>query len=69
MTTYRLVKVNLNEISMSRFMKTHDKNGYIIVTAFRDSFSYIDNQKRNDILVRKIKNSGYTYLPVFGGFV
>ena len=49
----------LNESSISRIYRHNEKHDCGTITAFRDSYSYEDNKKRNrkDINIMKISNN------------
>jgi hypothetical protein len=59
----------LQEVSIPRLIDLHGKTGYIVITAFRNDFDLEENYRRNKVLKRAIDASGYSYFPVWGGFV
>lgn len=67
-----LKKVLVKETSVSGMLTIHCKNGYIIISAFRYGDSDPDllkkNMVRSDKLKSDIKSSGFSYIPVWGGF-
>ena len=66
---YRLKKVVLSETTLKKMLTTHSEAGYVIITTFRNEYELRDNYKRNKQLEADIKRSGYSYFPVWGGFV
>lgn len=52
-----------------RFIGTHIKNGYAIVSACRDENSAEQNNAKTKELRDWIKTSGFSFKPVFGGFI
>jgi len=66
---YKLKKIVLKETTLKKMLTTHSDAGYVIITAFRNEYDLRDNYKRNKKLEANIKQSGYSYFPVWGGFV
>jgi hypothetical protein len=66
---YDLVKIDLKETTLKKMLTKHSDAGYIIITAFRGEFDYPQNVKRNVKLKSDIDKSGYSYIPVWGGFI
>lgn len=66
---YKLQKVVLIETTLKKMLTTHSDAGYIIISAFRGEYDLRDNYKRTKQLQGDIKSSGYSYFPVWGGFV
>jgi hypothetical protein len=66
---YNLIKINLNETTLKKLLTKHSDAGYVILTAFRGEFDYKQNVKRNQLLKADIDKSGYSYIPVWGGFI
>lgn len=69
----------LNEVSLYRVTKGHDKDGYAMISAsrynpFNDNKQHSDqeivdeNNKRTNKLKADIRSKGYSYVPVFGGY-
>ena len=59
----------LNEMTVDRLLGKHYNNGFIIISASRGEN---DNQTNNQLskqLLNDIKNSGFSFVPVFGGFI
>lgn len=66
---YELIRFDLNETTLKKMLTKHSDAGYIIITAFRGEFDYPQNVKRNQKLKADIDKSGYSYIPVWGGFI
>ncbi len=66
---YQLKRVNINETTLKKLLTKHSNAGYIIITAFRGEYDYQENVKRNQKLKADIDKSGYSYIPVWGGFI
>jgi hypothetical protein len=66
---YELKKINLNETTLKKMLTTHSDAGYTIITAFRHEYSYVENVRRNNKLKQDIDKTGYSYIPVWGGFI
>jgi hypothetical protein len=75
--------VSINEANAKQLIDKHSKNGFIIVSPCRgyeefnlDGTDSNDRQKLNEInnkrvkqMISLIKKSGYSYTPVYGGFI
>ncbi len=66
---YQLKRINLKETTLKKMLTKHSDAGYIIITAFRSEYEYKENVDRNNKLKADIDKSGYSYIPVWGGFV
>jgi hypothetical protein len=66
---YELKKVYLRETNLAKMLSTHSDAGYIIITAFRSEYPYVENVRRNNKLKQDIDKSGYSYIPVWGGYI
>jgi hypothetical protein len=66
---YELKKINLKETTLKKMLTKHSEAGYIIITAFRGEYEYKENVGRNNKLKSDIDKSGYSYIPVWGGFI
>jgi hypothetical protein len=57
------------ERSLNRLLGTHTENGYIIITSYRGDKS--DKQNKEDFaeIKKQIRQYGFSYVPVFGGFI
>ena len=70
----------LTEANIQRIVKGHDKDGYAVLSASRDSNKYVDgsnimrnnpneiNDKQTKLMKSLIKSKGYTYVPIYGGY-
>lgn len=58
----------LDESTLNRLIKGHDKDGYVIISASRGDKTPIENNRRFDELKGKVWSLGYSYVPVFGGY-
>ena len=61
--------IGISEVSFSRMVDFHAKNGYIMVSASRSENSDTENKKLDKQLKKDIQTAGWTYTPIFGGFV
>lgn len=66
---YQLKRIELNETTLKKMLTKHSDAGYVIITAFRGEYDYLENVKRNQKLKADIDKSGYSYIPVWGGFI
>jgi len=70
---YNLRRINLNEVNLNRMFDQHNKSGYIIITAYRGGIEDVANRKQNQLNNKRLKDnivsSGYSYFPVWGGYV
>jgi hypothetical protein len=69
---YELIKIDLkkiNETTLKEMLSFHNKTGYVIISAWRSENDKSENKKLNDILKSDIKNSQFSYIPAWGGFV
>lgn len=66
---YELKKINLRETNLKKMLSTHSDAGYIIITAFRNEYPYVENVRRNNKLKQDIDKTGYSYIPVWGGYI
>lgn len=58
----------LSEATINRIIDKHGKNGFIIVSANRSDEDRDTNKNNTLSLINDIKNSGYSYFPVYGGY-
>lgn len=58
----------LNEETINRIIDKHGKNGFIIISANRTDKDKQENKQNTISLIQDIKNSGYSYFPVYGGY-
>jgi len=61
--------VQINETSEERIINVHLKNGFAMLTAFRSEFSFSENRSRNRQLANDLKNLGYSYIKITGGYI
>ena len=76
--------VSINEINAKTLISRHSKDGYIVISPCRGADDFKDiinpnqssneqlaaiNNKRIKEIIAIIKNSGYSYTPVYGGFI
>ena len=61
--------VELKEVSFSRIVDFHSKNGYAIVSASRGENTDAENKKLDKQLKADISFAGWTFTPIYGGFV
>ena len=61
--------ISLNEVSFSRIIDFHAKNGYAIVSAARGENSDSENKQLDKQLKLDISSAGWTFTPIYGGFV
>jgi len=66
---YTLKKINLHETTLDKMLSTHTDAGYVIISASRGEFDYLENSRRSKKLQADIDSSGLSYIPVWGGFV
>lgn len=59
----------LNEMTVDRLLGKHYNNGFIIISASRGENDNQTNNKLSKQLLNDIKNSGFSFVPVFGGFI
>ena len=61
--------VKLTEASLNRLVRGHDKDGYAVLSASRNEKSAEENNRDFERLKTDIKQMGYSYVPVFGGYI
>jgi hypothetical protein len=59
----------LTEITVNRLLGKHYNSGFAIVSASRFKNTNQENNQLTKELFLKLKNSNYSYIPVFGGFI
>ena len=57
----------LNETTLNRLVSDHNK--YVIISASRGDKSVEENNKRFSELKDKVWQAGYSYIPVYGGYI
>ena len=60
--------VRINETSYDKLTNYHLENGFIILSAFRSEFSLSQNRERTRKLKNDIKDAGFGFIPVVGGY-
>jgi hypothetical protein len=62
---------NIEEIGLNRLFTKHYNDGFVILTSYRnsDEKSDLDNKKDFEDLKNIVKSKGYSFIPVFGGFI
>jgi hypothetical protein len=63
--SYKLI----SEVKISRFIAHHAKNGYVIVSACRSENSNQENNRLDKLLQKDISSAGWSYTPIYGGYV
>lgn len=58
----------LEKITIDRLMHKHGDNGFTIISANRSDQPEERNTKANQSLIQDLKNSGFSYLPTYGGY-
>ena len=70
---YTVKRIRVDETSVTGMMGKHADAGYIIISAFRDGDGDPDILKKNKAANQQLKgviaSSGYSYIPVWGGFI
>lgn len=61
--------VNIEESSLNRILSYHNKNGFIVMSSDRDESTTEENNAKFRDLKKEVANSGYSFIPVFGGYV
>lgn len=82
-TTNNAKKISINELNAKSLLDKHGKYGFIVISPCRgyadfninpedknakEQLAAINNQRIKDI-ISIIKRSGYSYTPVYGGFI
>lgn len=60
--------VKLDEETLSRIINKHGNNGFVILSANRGDKSGEENNKQTRNLISDLKQSQYSYYPVYGGY-
>lgn len=58
----------LTEKNLNRISKGHETDGYVILSASREGESEQSNNIRTKELRDKLRNTRYSYLPLYGGY-
>lgn len=60
--------VQLNEVTLDRILKKHGNNGLASISANRSDDTAEQNEINTRNLIGDLKRSGFSYLPVYGGY-
>lgn len=60
--------VKINEVTLDRVLKKHGDNGMINISANRSDEPQEVNDKNTKELISDLKQSGYSFLPTYGGY-
>lgn len=60
--------VRIDEITIDRLLNKHGKDGLINISANRSDMPQEYNIANTKNLISDLKNSGYSYLPTYGGY-
>lgn len=60
--------VRIDEITIDRLLNKHGKEGLINISANRSDLSQAENIINTKSLIADLKDSGYSYLPTYGGY-
>ena len=60
--------VRIDEVTLNRVLDKHGDNGMINISANRSDSPKDVNDKNTQSLINDLKRSGYSYLPVYGGY-
>lgn len=58
----------VEKITLDRIIEKHGNNGLINISAWRSNISQEENEVNTRNLIRDLQNSGYCYLPGYGGY-
>ena len=63
--------VEINESNLNRIFDKYFKNGFIILSSYRGGDEKTPDQNKHDFdeLKSIVRNSGFGYIPVYGGFI
>lgn len=59
----------LKETTLNRILDKHGKNGFVVISADKYDYPKEINDKNTQQLIIDIQNSGYSYLPTYGGYI
>lgn len=60
--------VQLNEVTLDRILNKHGNNGLVSISANRSDDTTEQNEISTRNLIGDLKRSGFSYLPVYGGY-
>lgn len=58
----------IEKITLDRIINKHGDNGLINISAWRSSLDNETNTQNTNRLIKDLQNSGYRYLPGYGGY-
>ncbi len=58
----------LTEANLNRISRGHNKDGYIVISAFFKDRTIEENNQKTKELKAALTTKGYSYVPVFGGY-
>jgi len=61
--------IPLTEMTMDRLLGKHYNNGFSIISASRGDNTAAENNQKTNELFQNIKNTKFTFIPAFGGFI
>lgn len=56
----------ISKTSISSFLDYHSKNGFVMVSAFREDKTKGENKKDDEELEKNIQEEGWSYTPIWG---
>lgn len=59
----------LTEMTIDRLLGKHSNSGYIIISSNRNDSTAQENSEKYKELLQLLKDSGFSYIPVYGGFI
>lgn len=62
-------RVLLNEVKLSRIIKHHFNNGFILISSDRGERTKEQNDEMFKQLKKDVREAGYSYILVYGGFI
>jgi len=62
-------RVVLNEVKLSRILKYHLNNGFILISSDRSERTPEQNKAKFERLKKDVREAGYSYIPVYGGYI
>jgi hypothetical protein len=60
--------VRIDETTIDRVLKKHGDNGMVNISANRSDMPQDINDENTKSLIRDLRQSGYSYLPTYGGY-
>lgn len=62
-------RILLNEVKLSRIIKHHFNNGFILISSDRGERTDDQNDEMFKQLKKDVRDAGYSYILVYGGFI